>query len=1411
MKENNMYHLGLDVGSVSLKTVVIDSEKNIIEEHYNRTKGQPLKVAVDVLSDILTRIPKEKISKIGVTGSAGKLVSDLIGGNFINEVIAQAKAMEHFHPDVRTVIEMGGEDSKLILLKFNEAAKKVEIADFAMNGVCAAGTGSFLDQQATRLGFNIEEFSKTALKSKNPPRIAGRCSVFAKSDMIHLQQIATPDYDIIGGLCYAMARNFKSTIGKGKDFIKPVSFQGGVAANEGMRKAFEDILGLKEGELIIPKHFYFMGAIGVIFHTMEDAGFTAKSLDLEKLKDYRGSHNEDANAPAPLKKCGDASQIKKDDKKNFITLSADNKIDSYLGIDVGSVSTNVVVIDEKNNVLSKRYLPTAGRPIEAVKQGLKEVGDEIAHLVNIKGVGTTGSGRYLTGDLVGADVVRNEITAQATAAIFIDPEVDTIFEIGGQDSKYISIDNGAVVDFEMNKVCAAGTGSFLEEQAERLGISIKKQFGSLALNSSCPSSLGEKCTVFIESDLVHHQQRGASTDQLVAGLSYSIVHNYLNRVVEGRRIGNRIFFQGGVAANAGVVSAFEQVTGKKMIVPEHHDVTGAIGVAILAKKHKNQKSRFKGFDLSQKKYEISTFECRDCSNVCEIRQVSVEGEKPLYYGSRCEKYDIDESKKKNNLPDLFEERNKMLLTAYHQGKGKVKDDAKRIGIPRALFFYELLPMWRAFFTELGFKVVLSDQSNKDVIHKGIEKVVAEQCFPIKVIHGHLLNLMEKGVDYIFLPSFINLKRKNPKLEHSQACPYVQAVPYTVRSAIEFEKNGVKLLDPPIELGYERKIFIKTLYKLGEELGRKKSEIDAAWDVAEASQENFYNAVQKRGKEILDGLKPGERAIVIVSRPYNGCDPEISLHLPQKLKDLGTIAIPMDFLPLDDVDIQDRQDMYWKSGQRILAAAHIITTNPMLYALYITNFSCGPDSFIAHFFRDKMKGKPYLQIEIDEHSADAGAITRLEAFLDSLENADKKKVKEAKARPVLYHAAEGKKRKIYLPYMADHAFAIAAAFEANGIEAEVLPEPDEVSLKMGRKHTSGKECVPAVITAGDVVRLTKKPGFEPEKSAFFMPSGCGPCRFGQYNRLHRLILDEIGHLDVPIFSPNQDENFYKHLGVAGNKFIRMAWQGIVAIDVLERRLRETRPYERNKGESDEIYQYYLKRIYDAIRGNQGIMPLMEEAAARFDDIQTDKQEKPVIGIVGEIYLRSNKFANENIVKKIESLGGEAWMPSMTEWFFYTNFTSMERSLKKKSYGSFLKLYLTNFVQRRDEHKIARPFEHGLRNNHEPTIKETIDFASPYLHKSFEGEAILSVGKAVDFYKKGVSGIVNVMPFTCMPGTIVGAILKRFREEYNNIPCLNMAYDGQKDTNSTTRLEAFVHQTRHYMLQQKQAGGNGHDSK
>ena len=785
-------YLGIDVGSVSANTVIMDEHRNVLEEHYTRIKGQPLQTVQKVLEEILQRIPLEQFRSISFTGTGGKLLSELLGGNFVNEIIAQAKAVQYFYPQVRTIIDIGGEDSKLILIEEEEG--RFKISDFSMNTLCAAGTGSFLDQQASRLGLTIEEFGQLALKSTNPPRIAGRCSVFAKSDMIHLQQIATPDYDIVAGLCYALARNFKSNIGKGKTFVKPVSFQGGVAVNVGMRKAFLDVLELSDGELIVPKHFASMGAIGAILVTQEDKGSKREWIGLSRLNQYLKDHREtetplkplclSANhitSPPPLP-CGVVKHTPQgrpspfNGEGNKIWGSGGEKIEAYLGLDVGSISTNLVVIDQEKRVLSKRYLMTAGRPIEAVRIGLQEIGEEIGDRVEIKGVGTTGSGRYLTADFVGADLVRNEITAQATAAIYIDPKVDTIFEIGGQDSKYISIDNGVVVDFEMNKVCAAGTGSFLEEQAEKLDVSIKEEFGALALSAEKPVRMGERCTVFIESDLVHHQQRGAQKDDLVAGLSYSIVQNYLNRVVGDRRIGNRIFFQGGTAFNKGVIAAFEKVLDKEIIVPQNHDVTGAIGVAILAMEERTwERSGFKGFDLSQRRYEQTSFECKGCPNLCLIRKVSVEGEKPLFYGSRCEKYDVIKRTKGSNIPDLFEEREKMLFAPY-EGEDKLPPNAPEIGIPRILYFHEMFPFWRAFFTELGYRVVLSDVTNKELIRKGVENVVAETCFPIKVSHGHVLNLLEKGVKRIFLPSIVNLKPSHPEIPNTSACPLCAIFP-----------------------------------------------------------------------------------------------------------------------------------------------------------------------------------------------------------------------------------------------------------------------------------------------------------------------------------------------------------------------------------------------------------------------------------------------------------------------------------------------------------------------------------------------------------------------------------------------------------------------------------------------------------
>ena len=727
-------YIGIDIGSVSVKVVVMNEGKEVLEHHNARSHGQPIETVSIILKDILNRIPLDDVEAMATTGSGGKLLADIIDISFINEVVAQSTATSVLYPEVRTIIELGGEDSKLILLEHDESAggkgrSGLKVSDFAMNTMCAAGTGSFLDQQAARIGVSIEdEFGKLALKSKNPPRIAGRCSVFAKSDMIHLQQVGTPVHDIVSGLCYALTRNFKSNIGKGKEFVKPIAFQGGVAANIGIVRAFEDVLGLREGELIIPKYFKNMGSIGAAL-TVIEKGIYSPFKGFKKIDSYLRSRKSQKTNLHKL--AGDNYTINIKPHK----LSARKKIDAYVGVDVGSISTNIVVIDKDQNVLSRRYLMTAGKPLEAVRQGLLEVGKEVGKKVLVKGVGVTGSGRYLTGEFIGADIVKNEITAHATAAAAVDKEVDTIFEIGGQDSKYISMENGAIVDFTMNKVCAAGTGSFLEEQSEKLNVSIKKDFGKRALDSCCPSQLGERCTVFMESDLNHHQQIGVPKDDLLAGLSYSIVLNYINRVVEKRKIGDTIFLQGGVAANRGVKAAFEKVTGKKIIVPPHHDIMGAIGSAMIAIDERAWNiSGFKGFDLKDRKYEMSSFVCKDCSNICEIRKVSISGESPLHYGSRCGKFDDEKkTRRTGHLPRLFNERKEYLHTAYSKDKTRKSSGKRtyktksygRIGIPQASTFFELFPMWKAFFTELGLEVIISRDTNTKIINSGLESVNME--------------------------------------------------------------------------------------------------------------------------------------------------------------------------------------------------------------------------------------------------------------------------------------------------------------------------------------------------------------------------------------------------------------------------------------------------------------------------------------------------------------------------------------------------------------------------------------------------------------------------------------------------------------------------------------------------------------
>lgn len=1393
--------IGLDAGSVSVKTVTLDDEGRKLGGRYEKHLGHPLSAALELLKAEASLAEPGEPVHIAVTGSAGRLIAKALRVEPTNEIVAQSYATQKLHPRIKTIIEMGGEDSKLIIL--GESG----VEDFAMNSVCAAGTGSFLDQQAERLRLGIEDFSALALQAERPPRIAGRCSVFAKSDMIHLQQIATPVENIVAGLCFAVARNFKGTILKGRDIKQPVSFQGGVAANVGMVRAFKEVLGIEE--LFVPPHHALMGAWGAALKALDDKALNKLKTGL--LEDYIHIERTATDGHAPLISRDDRFTERHVRGPDQVHAPAE-KVEAYMGIDIGSISTNLAVIDTQGRLLGKRYLMTSGRPIEAVKTGLRELSAELAHLVDIRGAGTTGSGRYMIADFTGADIVKNEITAQATAAAYIDKEVDTIFEIGGQDSKFISIRDGVVVDFEMNKACAAGTGSFLEEQAEKLNVSVKDEFARCAFASGCPTKLGERCTVFMENSLMSSLQRGGERDDLLSGLAYSIVQNYINRVVAGKHIGEKIFFQGGVAFNKSVVAAFEKYLGLTVTVPPHHDVTGAIGMALIAKRHMEETglvSTFKGFGLAETGYELSSFQCNSCSNVCEINRVKIEGDGGglLFYGGRCEKYDLN--KKKSTVEDLFEFRNKMLRKTLGPEDGGAEDGGKDkagtdeetkkpdtrpvIGMPNIFYFHDRLPFWAALMKSLGYRVEPPARTDRKIIALGLEGVLSDACFPIKVAHGHIRYLKEKGIKKMLIPSFVNTNTDTDEFDAGLACPHTQTIPYVSRVAID----GIEIVAPIVDVSRGSRHLVKELKKT---LGVSGFAARRALEAAEKAQAGFTASIKAKGREFLKNLD--RRAIVVVGRAYNSYDKGVNLGLPEKLAGLGVPSIPMDFLPIEDIKIKDDwPNMYWRSGQNILKAARFIRDHPHLYPIFIGNFSCGPDSFILKLFRQELRGKPFLHIEIDEHSADAGALTRCEAFLDSIENQRPalKDGQEADAgqKPAPQAPAFGgpqKKRTVFIPSMSDHTYAIKAAFERSGVPSEVLPPSDRKTIDIGMNYVSGKECYPFLVTTGDMVKQVMSPGFKSSETAFFMPSGSGPCRFGQYNVFHRQVLDSLDLRDVPIFAPNQDANFYRELGDIGKDFTLNAWNGIVAIELLTKCLHETRPYEKEKGASDSLYQEYLEKTCLSLSGRNGqpedVIKSMRRA---FQAVPRTGEQRPLIGIVGEIFVRSSRFSNEDLVRKCEELGGEVQLASVEEWVYYINLMGIRKSLIKRDVSAIIENLLKRFFQKRTEHRYGKLMEGFLKNLHEPTTTEVLKKAAPYVHDSFEGETVLSIGKAVDMMANGASGVINAMPFGCMPGTIVTALMRAVSRDYG-VPSISIPYDGTESPTTEIQLEAFVDQAK-----------------
>jgi predicted CoA-substrate-specific enzyme activase len=1378
------YYLGVDIGSVNAKLALVDENGGVVEFDTAKVISSPRAAVSSLIARLGERFDLKEVVAAGVSGSGRAVIPKELGWTEYSSSLAIASGLLHHYPDVKTVIQIGGQST--LVIELEDGLKKPWKVE--SNPLCAAGTGRFLEQQAYRIGISMEDFASLALKFKGTaPRIAARCSVFAKTDLIHLQQKGAPLDAMLYALCESVAR-MVSSLKKGT-FQEPAYFVGGVAANPAVAKSLNEMISARNGhpvEVIIPEDYLHMESLG---SALLSIGKTSQGVMLSGT-DAEQRHFEMPRLEivAPTSRSKDSQRI-------------EEQCVGYVGVDVGSTSTKAVIMDESGTrLLGKNYLMTAGRPVEAVRQVFRNLLRDGADKVKIAGVGVTGSGRYLVGGFIGADLIKNEITAQTRAGAEIDPEAD-IIEIGGQDSKLVIKRKGVVVDYHMNKACAAGTGSFIDELAEMLGVSVTNgQFADLAFAASHTIELGTRCAAFMGQAVASAQQEGVPLEIITASLANSIAKNYLSKVVEHRKLGNKVILTGAVFYNKAVVSAFhQQLKGKKLTVPEHKEVSGAIGVALLAKEAmaltKSEKpvlsavegSKFKGFqEVVDRECKLTTFVCKGCDNNCTITRMEMPGEEPSFYGSRCDKYDAIASHAKKET--FFDKREQLLFREYKKDSGT----GPKVGIPRALLVYDYAPLLIGFLNALDARVVLSSQTNNAIMEQATELSYTDSCFPMKLLHGHAAML--KDADYILYPCAIRLGRKDGDASQKYSCPLVQASPFIIRNVLGF---GERLLIPIIDFSRGDDDVIKNLADVAVKMGFSRKKGQEAARAGIESQRRFEADRAVLGRELLRQLRQSPDSsrlgVVLFARSYMSQDAGANLGIAEKLAQLGVVPIPLDFLPLESVNAKDYSDRpYWYYENKYIAGADITVSDPQLYGLWLTNFGCGPNSFIIHLVEDIMGGKPLGQLEIDEHAAEAGIVTRLEAFVDTIQGfAHSAGKQEAPDKEDIYRKAFppviDTTKTFIIPRMTPHVELVSAVLEGSGFRAVVLPEANERNLFYADKVTSGVECLPYRVTLGDFLRFCYEDGTDLKNVEAVMASAYGPCRFGKYALEQIKVLKEVG-FDLPIRT-TVSNNAYRDTEVSP-RFARLAWKGCVAIDYLQRLLWRTRPYEKRLGSADELFDEYLGKIVGRVRNKESFDDILRQSTSDFRSfIDPELPRRPLVGINGEIFLRSNRFSNQDLVRECEKAGLEVVVSSIGEWLKYIFYRHVEDAVRDRKFLKALISYIIKRVWEHDEHTVVKRFQ-DLVDVREPSTEEVLAWTSHWLSPKCGSEAVLSIGSGVEWMENPeFAGVISVMPHGCMPGGIVAAMSDKFSALYRK-PWINLTYDGFVESTNLTRINNFA---------------------
>ncbi|GAA0126139.1 2-hydroxyacyl-CoA dehydratase [Clostridium sp. CTA-19] len=1399
---SNLIHLGVDIGSTTVKIVALDKEEKILYSKYNRHYSNIKESILTLISECIANFSKESNFTIMITGSGGLSISKWLNIGFTQEVVACKEAIEKYISETDVAIELGGEDAKITYFSGGIEQR--------MNGTCAGGTGAFIDQMAALLETDGAGLNELAKNYKVIYPIAARCGVFAKTDIQPLLNEGARKEDIAVSIFQSVVNQTISGLACGRPIRGKIAFLGGpLYYLSELRERFIDTLSIKREDVIFPNNSQIFVAIGAAICSKFETVFKYEQL-LEKVDLISKYQDKEINRLEPLFESEkEIEKFKKRHSKAKVIRKSLNeyKGNAYLGLDAGSTTTKAVLITEDGEVLYSYYGSNNGNPIKQIRKILEDLYSKTNNDILIKGSTVTGYGEALIKTAFKVDHGEVETIAHQKAAEFFLPGVDFILDIGGQDMKCLSIKNGVIESIKLNEACSSGCGSFIESFSKSLSLTIE-DFIKGAMYSRNPVDLGSRCTVFMNSRVKQAQKEGSSVGDIAAGLCYSVIKNALNKVIrvkDEKDLGEKIIVQGGTFYNDAVLRSFESISKREVVRPDIAGLMGAFGAALIAKdrsENKEESAIIKLKDLKEFTIETSMRRCGGCGNNCLLTINKFNDGKRFISGNRCEKGDNSKAQN-NNIPNLFEYKYNRVFNY----RPLERENAKRgvIGIPRVLNIYENYPFWHTFFTKLGFSVQLSSRSSRKIYELGIETIPSESaCYPAKLAHGHIIDLINKDVDAIFYPCIMYENKEQEEATNQFNCPMVISYPEVIKNNVDLLKEtNTKFINPFLTLGNISKLK-KGLYIALKEFSIGKNEINEAVDRAWHEVLEFKKDIRKKGEETLKYLRDNnKKGIVLAGRPYH-IDPEINHGIDKLITGLGIAVLTEDSVDhLEKVDRPLRVVDQWTYHSRLYAAASFVCKEPNLELIQLNSFGCGLDAVTTDQVQEILKGygKIYTTIKIDEVNNLGAVRIRVRSLKAAMKDREKQNIEykqvEKSNKRVIFTKEMRKNHTILAPQMSPiHFKLLQGAIASCGYNLEVLPSVDTKAVDEGLRYVNNDACYPSIIVIGQIISALKSGKYDADNTSVIISQTGGGCRATNYIGFLRKALKDAGLENVPVISVNAC-GLEKNPGFKYS--IEMARKAIIAViygDLFMQCMLRVRPYEKIKGSTNQLYEKWNNIIKQQIFNGdyKKLKENIKNVVRDFDNLEIKDLNKPKVGVVGEILVKFHPTANNNIVDILEEEGAEVVVPDLTNFFLYCSYNgkvNFENNLGGKTsdiVGDIIIKYVENYRK-----YVRAALDKSKRFTSPCRIEELAKEARNILSLCNQtGEGWFLTAEMIELIKSGTKNIVCMQPFACLPNHVTGkGMIKELKRHFEDANIVPIDYDpGASEANQLNRIKLLL---------------------